>query len=220
MPDTKPAIPPEVVALAAALVVDEEGFRSRPYWDAAGGVWSIGYGFCTLLDGSPVTAHTPPLSQAECDALLRAKLLAEYMPAVVRLCGWPLTKGQMAALTSLAWNIGPGALANSSIPRLARAGAWSGVVAAMQQFIHAGGKVLSDLVGRRKREGAVLMGVTFVAGKRTGVPLGTPHPAAPVQGPQQLLAQPGFGPASQQSSTDDSAATAALNDASLARARA
>jgi len=51
------------------------------------------------------------------------------------------------------------------------------------------------------------------------MPVPLAHPAAPIQGPQQLHARPAFEPAAQQSSPDDSAETAALNDASLAAAR-
>ena len=172
-------------ALAAALIADEEGFRAVAYFDSAGSVWSIGFGFCTLLDGSPVTARTPPLSLVDCNRMLAAKLLAEYMPGVVRDIGVPMTDGQLAALSSFAWNEGIGRLGASSIPRLAKAGAWSGVAAAMRQYVYAGGRILPDLVGRRKREAAVLLGATFIPGKRTGAPLGTLS-APPVQ--QQLHA--------------------------------
>lgn len=175
-------------ALAAALIADEEGFVSHPYWDANGGVWSIGYGFCTMLDGSPVTAHTPPLSMVECGKLMAAKLDLEYMPGVVRAMGVPMTDGQLAALSSFVWNLGVHTLEKSGIPRLGQAAAWSGVAAAMQQYVYAGGHVLADLVGRRKREAAVLLGATFIPGKRTGAALGTLH-APPLQ--QQLHAGTG-----------------------------
>lgn len=181
-----PPIPPAAATLAAALIADEEGLRLSRYYDAVGGVWSIGFGFCTLADGSPVTAHTMPLTAAQCDALLATKLAQDYMPGVQRVMACPMTTGQFAALTSFAYNLGIGTLAHSAIPRLGQAGAWSGVVSAMQAYNRASGQVCADLVGRRRREGAVLMGQTFIAGKRTGGALGTL--SAPVQ--QQLHAGP------------------------------
>lgn len=196
--------------LAAALIADEEGFVSHSYYDADGKVWSIGYGFCTLLDGSPVTAHTPSLTVAECGKLMAAKLDREYMPGVVRAMGVPMTDGQLAALSSFAWNLGVHTLEKSGIPRLGKASAWSGVAAAMQQYVYAGGHVLSGLVGRRKREAAILMGATFIPGMRTGAALGTLH-APPIQ--QQLHA--GTGVVTPPESEAD-----LLNKASLAAIRA
>ncbi len=193
-------IPPAALALVSALVMDEEVYAAKPYYDEIGKIWSQGYGFTFTPSGGPINAYSPPLTQVACQALLTNKLLATYLPPVIAECGWPLTNGQLAGLGSLCWNCGPGAIRNSIIPNLARAGVWAGVQAAMQQFTHDHvGHIVPDLVGRRRREGLILMGVTFLPGKRTGEVLGTPtrppvlavqaHPyAAPQLQPRPALA--------------------------------
>lgn len=192
------SIPPAAATLAAAIITDEESIVTHPYWDSVGHVWSQGMGFCRLADDSPVTQHSPPMTLAQCQALLVTKLEADYMPAVMHLCGEILTTGQLAALSSLCWNIGSGALGNSIIPSLARAGAWAGVRAAFQQFIHDhAGHVVQDLVDRRRREGLILLGSTFLPGKRTGEALGTPTrpPVVAVQAHPHAAPQIQPGPA-------------------------
>ena len=172
---TFPAIPTAALELAASIICDEESYVAKPYYDDIGHCWSQGFGFCSLANGDPVTENSPLLTEAECQELLIAKLTAIYIPPILTDCGSPLTTGQLAALSSFVWNLGDGTLGESSIPRYAKSGAWSAVRAAMQLYVHdEHGSIVSDLVGRRYREGCILMGATFIPGKRTGAPILTP----------------------------------------------
>ena len=207
---------PAALTLAATMIRFFEGCPLTPYRDAGRGVWTVGYGFITLQDGSPVGPNTPALTPAACEAMLQAKLAHSYAPDVLRQCaGIALTDNQMAALCSFCWNEGAGAIGASGVPSRLRAGDVTGAAARMKPYVMAGGHQLAGLVTRRRLESAVFMGSTWPV---TGAP-------APMQ--QQLHARPAPVPASmapvpppQQSSADDSAVTDALNDASLARARA
>lgn len=180
------SLPPGALDLAAAMIRTFEGFRSAPYWDAAGGVFSIGFGFCTLADGSTVTAHTAPLTADQCDVLLEAKLTREYGPGVLTACaGAVLSDAQLAALVSWAFNLGLGWIAKSGLPPVLRRRDWEMAANIMRRFNQAGGHVLDGLVRRRAAESAVFLGASWPTPGYGG-------PTAPaVQ--QQPHARPGVG---------------------------
>lgn len=101
--------------MAVALVAQFEGFRSAPYLDTAG-VWTIGFG-TTHIDGQPVSAATPPVTEAEAHALMDAEL-GPTCSAVARLCPGGATPQQIAACTSFAYNEGLSAFAGSTLLHL------------------------------------------------------------------------------------------------------
>lgn len=208
---------PAALALAAAMIRVFEGCVLSPYWDPFGHVWSNGYGFCTSLDGTPVTAHTSALSQTECEALLEAKLAHEYVPGVLTACaGIALTDGQLAALSSFAWNEGVGRIQQAGLPATLRRNDLAKAATVMRLYNVAGGRVLDDLVRRRAAEAAVLCGASWptpgfggtlahpVQQQTTYRPLspGMQRPAGAIVSRQQSVADDG---------------TAALNDAELSR---
>jgi lysozyme len=146
-----PALP-----LAVSLIEGFEGFRSTPYRDAGRGIWTIGFGFTYLPDGSPVTADTPPISRSDADARLSVGA-ARTLAMVRAMAHVPITDNQGAALTSFAWNEGTGALRTSTLLALLNQGEPAEAAKQFGAWVYAGGKMLSDLVERRAAEAAVFL---------------------------------------------------------------
>ena len=89
-----------------ALIKRFEGFSAAPYLCPAGW-WTIGFGAIHGLDGQPVTAATPPVTEEEAETLLRRDV-AVAERAVLRLISVPLGDGRFDALASFAFNLGGG----------------------------------------------------------------------------------------------------------------
>lgn len=123
------------------------------YWDAAGKVWTIGYG----TTGPEVIAGLL-WSQAQCDAALVAKLnrarsqLLALSPGVT----WPA--GAQDALTDFVYNEGSGRYQGSTVRKCVQAGDWAGVRTHLLDWEFAGGKRLGGLVTRREGEAAMIGG--------------------------------------------------------------
>lgn len=64
----------------------------------------------------------------------------------------PLAQGQFDALVVFTFNVGPGALAGSTLRRRLNAGDYVAVPAQMRRWVKAGGKTLRGLVRRREAE--------------------------------------------------------------------
>ncbi|CDG41294.1 MULTISPECIES: lysozyme [Asaia] len=101
------------IALTLIRRDDIEGLRLVPYLCPAG-YWTIGIGNRALADGSPVTATTRPLTEAEAVALARNTLEALRLTLrdVVQV---PLTPWQEGALLSWQFNIGSAAMCTSTL---------------------------------------------------------------------------------------------------------
>src|SRR5579875_1622128 len=98
---------------AVKLAEGFEGFRARPYRDSAG-VWTIGYGSTRDARGRPVTATTPPVTEAEAEALMRRDL-QDAFDEVIRDADVGLTADQASALTDFVYNLGAGAFRSSTL---------------------------------------------------------------------------------------------------------
>ncbi len=109
-----------VLDAAASLIAPFEGFRPAPYLCPAG-KWTIGYGATFYPGDKPVGPHDPPIDKARAMALLRADC-ARRWAGLKGLLHHPPTVGQAAAMVSLAYNIGVGAFAKSSVCSLFNAG--------------------------------------------------------------------------------------------------
>lgn len=101
---------------AAKLIAQFEGLRLKAYRDT-GGIWTIGYGSTK----DPYTG----VSVKEGDAISKEtaldwlnKDIAQRQVAIRKLVKVPVTANQLAALTSLAYNIGLGAFQRSTLLRL------------------------------------------------------------------------------------------------------
>lgn len=136
------------------LIKRWEGCRLKAYKDSVG-VWTIGYGL-TSAAGIVQVYEGMVISQAQADDYL-ARALVKYEQAVDKAITRPMTQPQFDSMTSLCYNIGPNAFANSSVVRRFNAGDIAGAGEAFLMWTKAGGKELQGLVNRRKDERAFFL---------------------------------------------------------------
>lgn len=142
---------------AARLVARCEGLRLAPYRDAVG-VWTIGLGDTRDFAGNAITASTPPLTEAQADALC-ARALGGAADSLARLVAVPLDTNQAAALIDWIYNEGGGwHVAESSLVRDLCAGDVAAVPGHLREWVYAGGRPLLGLLRRRWAEAAVWQG--------------------------------------------------------------
>jgi lysozyme len=143
------------LTIAAPFIAGFEGFRANPYQDITG-VWTIGYGTTVLPDGSRVTAQTPSVDQATAlgylENYLRGSL--KYIDVVVIS---PLNPNQAAALLSFCYNLGDGALGESTLLRLLNSGDYQGAAGQFKLWDHAGGVAVPGLLRRRLAEAELFL---------------------------------------------------------------
>lgn len=116
--------------------------------ELSGAPWTLGYGF---TDG---VQEGDTMTRAQGDARL-ARELAPYVAAVRRACTLEPNENQLAALTVCAWNIGKGAIANSSMVKAHNRGDFAAAARAFALWNKAGGAVVQALVTRRAAEAAL-----------------------------------------------------------------
>lgn len=93
------------------LIMAFEGFRATVYRCPAG-VATQGYGHTAAAGGEPLGGTW---SREKAARVLREDLARVYVPAVLAVLQRPATQGQLDAMVSLAFNIGAGAFARSSV---------------------------------------------------------------------------------------------------------
>ena len=185
-----PAVAPGGLVLSDTglrFIADFEGFRPNLYNDAAGHC-TIGYGHLVhrgvCNGGEPEEFRRPAgITQVRALELLRADA-ADAARAVNRLVRVPLDQDQFDALVSFTFNVGEGALRDSTLLRELNAGRYDAVPAQLNRWTRAGGRILSGLVRRRAAEGALF--------SRGGLPAsgaGATQPTAP--GPPPATAPQG-----------------------------
>ncbi len=168
------------IAMATTLLNGFEGEKLRPYPDIRG-IWTIGCGCTCLADGSPVTAHTLPITPEEAQGLLRG-VLSQIAPKLAEMVSIPLLDCQAAPLLSLQYNIGSTALRRSHLLMLLNQGDTLGAADDFLDWVFAkvhGREVkVPDLVERRTAERDVFLG------NRSVPPAANPAPApAPAKAP-------------------------------------
>lgn len=132
------------------LIQKSEGCELQAYLCPAG-VPTIGYGH---TQGVRLGMRCTPAQAAAwlCEDIHSVEqAIAKHVPV-------PLNQDQFDALASLVFNLGPGMLATSTLAKLLQAGDYSGAANEFPKWCHAGGKVLSGLETRRKRERALFLG--------------------------------------------------------------
>ena len=127
------------------LIKRFEGCRLTSYKCPAG-ILTVGYGHT----GSDVHAGMT-ITQNEADNLLKMDLIV-HVNNVNKLVKVPLNQNQFDALVSFEYNVGYGALANSTLLRLLNSGDYKGAGGQFGRWVYAGGKILQGLVNRRKAE--------------------------------------------------------------------
>ena len=152
---------PIYLAPAQAIIKTWEGCKLAAYADS-GGIWTIGWG-TTSVNGTPVRKGDQ-ISQALADELLRAEILRiatelhQIIPASAKWGG-----NQQAALISWAYNVGLGAVKDSTLRRRINAG--EGGTAVIPQELPKWNKVngnpLEGLTRRRAAEVALFVGAAI-----------------------------------------------------------
>jgi lysozyme len=132
-----------------ALIQEFEGERLEAYPDpgTGGEPWTIGVGHTGgVKPGDRITRE-------QSEAFLR-KDLERFEAAVNRLAP-KATQGQHDALVALAFNIGEGALAGSTLLKLHNAGDYGAAARQFGRWVNAGGKPMKGLIRRRDAEAAL-----------------------------------------------------------------
>tara|TARA_R110000868_G_scaffold68383_2_gene202052 strand:+ start:234 stop:971 length:738 start_codon:yes stop_codon:yes gene_type:complete len=149
-------------AAGVALIKQFEGCRLKPYLDLAG-VLTAGYGHT----GNDVRADQP-WSQKKADAVL-VDDIAQRVPAVLAACKVEPNENQLAAMVSLAYNIGMGwegksrptnardGFRQSTVLRLHNQSNFAGAANAFTMWNKAGGAVRAGLTRRRAAEMALYL---------------------------------------------------------------
>lgn len=135
---------------AADLIARFEGCRLTSYQDQAG-VWTVGYG-CTGPGIGPGT--TWPQDRADAELEGRA---ARVQHVIQAMCPGVHSDARMAALCSLAYNIGLGAFEHSTVRRELNLGHVLAAADAFLMWDEVGGEFNKGLAFRRKAERAVFL---------------------------------------------------------------
>ena len=129
------------------------------------GVWTIGYGQTGSYYGKRVRRGMTT-TKALAHAWLRDHSIKTYEDAVTQAVKVPINQNQFDALVSFAYNVGVGALKQSTALRKLNAGDYAGAADALTMWTKCNGKVLAGLVRRRKEERALFL--TPVTQAKTG----------------------------------------------------
>lgn len=170
------------------ILVREEGKRLAAYRDHVGN-WTIGAGQTTIR-GRPVQAGDK-LTEAEYEQLLGERI-AEFEGALNAYVKVPLTQAQFDALFSWTWNVGIGAMRDSTLIEKLNAGDYAAAADQLLAWdrVTVDGVRRSDpfLAARRQRERA-----RFLASEQPPAPIVESKPtweAKPVPSPFILAALP------------------------------
>lgn len=127
------------------LIKKYEGCKLEAYKCPAG-IWTIGYGHTgqDVFEGKTIT-------QQEADSLL-SKDLTRFEKFLNRIIKVPINQNQFNALVSFTYNLGIGALQNSTLLKKLNNNDFIGAANEFDRWVYAGGKKLEGLVRRRKEE--------------------------------------------------------------------
>lgn len=147
----------KVSAAGRKAIAGHEGVRLKAYPDPATGgePWTIGVGH-TSAAGPPKVYKGLTITAAECDEIL-SRDLATFEAAVSKAVTAPLNQNQFDALVSLAFNIGAGAFARSTLVKKLNDRDYRGAADQFAVWNKAGGRVMSGLVKRRADERALFL---------------------------------------------------------------
>ena len=141
------------------LIKAHEGKRLAAYLCPAG-VWTIGYGH-TSAAGDPAVAAGMTITAQEADAILSndIDLFEDGVAKLLRKARVNLVEPhEFDAMVSLAFNLGLGAFARSTVLARYLRGDKAGAGAAFSFWVKANGQTLAGLVRRRKAEAKLFAG--------------------------------------------------------------
>lgn len=144
----------KISAQGIALIKEFEGLYLTAYQCSAG-VWTIGWG-CTngVRPGQRIT-------KAQAEAMLRTEL-AVFESGVDRLVTVPLSQPEFDALVSFAYNVGLGALGDSTLLAKLNRGDRAGAAAEFPRWNKINGKPSNGLIRRRAAEQKLFLSSTQI----------------------------------------------------------
>lgn len=126
------------------LIKQFEGCSLKAYKCPAG-IWTIGYGHTNgVKEGQAIT-------KAEAENLLKQDL-TRFERVINNVIKVNLNQNQFDALVSFSYNIGTGALKNSTLLKLLNNEDYKGAAEQFDKWVYAGGKKLAGLIKRRTAE--------------------------------------------------------------------
>lgn len=128
------------------LIKRFEGLRLDSYRCSAG-VATVGYGHT-----GPDVRMGMTITPGEADRLLDKDLARFETGVEAMLCGCPTTEDEFSAMVSLAFNIGLGAFATSTLLKRHKAGNKIGAANSFLSWVYAAKKKLPGLMRRREAE--------------------------------------------------------------------
>jgi lysozyme len=131
------------------LIKEFEGCVLEAYDDGVG-VWTIGYGHTRDV------RKGDRISEQIAEDLLKLDL-SEFENGVSSRVKAHLNQNQFDALVSFAFNVGLGALGESTLLRVLNEGDYQGASDQFGQWVHGGGQVMDGLVRRREAEKALFL---------------------------------------------------------------
>lgn len=174
-------------AAGRAAIAQREGNKLKAYRDTKG-IWTIGVGH-TAAAGSPAPKAGMTITAAQSDEIL-SRDLATFEASVNKAVTVPVSQGQFDALVSLAFNIGGGAFAKSTLVKRLNAGNVAGAADAFMMW-----NKPPEIIGRRKTEQQQFLAGSKAQPDITVQPAPAPQPAPTVTVTVTQPVQPGTGPA-------------------------
>lgn len=141
------ALTAAVAAAAIPTVTTWEGLRTVPYRDVVG--------VLTVCIGETQGIEDRPYTKAECVAMLDKRLMDDYYLPLVQCGGEAFIEAPVrvqAMFTSLAYNVGTGAVCGSTTFEYLLAGDYTTACNRLTLYNKAGGRVWQGLVNRREDE--------------------------------------------------------------------
>lgn len=140
---------------AKALIKSYEQCRLTSYMPTPNDVPTIGWG----STGPDITMGIR-WTQAQCDARFDSDIAKFAAGVEAALGGAPTLPREFGAMVSLAYNIGTGAFASSTLLKKHKAGDKAGAAAEFGKWNKQAGKVLNGLTKRRASEAALYLDPT------------------------------------------------------------
>lgn len=138
-----------VIAILIPLLMAQEGFSAKVYSDA--GHWAIGYGHQLTVEEIKNKTFEKGITKKQARLLLE-KDIKKTLDYIIGYCPKDLNENQIAAITSLAYNIGVFRFLDSDTYRELINGDMEAFKEEFKQWRRANGKVLKGLEKRRAKE--------------------------------------------------------------------
>jgi GH24 family phage-related lysozyme (muramidase) len=153
---------------AQNLIKAHEGLRLTAYRDPTG-TWTIGYGHTSAAGGLQVGPGTQ-ITKEQAEELFQ-QAYTKFAGNVSKRLTREASPNQMAAMVSLAYNIGIGAFSKSTVLKKFNAGDFAGAAAAFGRWTKSKGVTLKGLIVRRHAEAELFRSGSTPASKPLRHPL-------------------------------------------------